>query len=96
MPSFGLQVRLVDAASASRLQSDEVASQFDLRQYFACAQQIEDEHRCDGQDVVWCAAALLVSEATADTRPVLHDGSDTRGLLARARVGFGFCIAPAP
>ncbi len=52
---IGIHVRQPDEASATRLQGNETASQFDPSQYFACAQQIEDEHRCDGQDVVWCA-----------------------------------------
>ena len=80
---IGIHVRLPDnGASATRLQGDDTASQFDPSQYFACAQQIEDEHRCDGQDVVWCATGPPLWEAKADTLSIVHDALDMRGLLA--------------
>ena len=56
---IGIHIRLPDDATPGALQGEESAAQFDALQYFACAQQIEDEHRCNRQDVVWCVTSIL-------------------------------------
>jgi hypothetical protein len=81
--SIGIHIRLPDGDEPGWLTSDEQAALFDVTQFFQCAQQIEDEQRCPGQDVIWCAACppLVRSGSTAFQRiirlmhaPILHGG----------------------
>lgn len=51
--SIGIQIRLPDSAEGGSLLDDSEAGRYDVSDYFRCAQQIEDEQRCRGQEVIW-------------------------------------------